>query len=118
MLNDYAFLNDHSYSLRPVLDDNDEELSLKKREIKSHKRRRSSNRSRMILFFFRIFIDFNMLIDKSPSTSKRKVSIDRSSSDKENSSNSSNASVSVTKKNPSSSSRRSRLSTRIAMTSS
>lgn len=41
MLNDYTFLNDHSYSLRPVLDDNDEELPLKKREVKSQKRRRS-----------------------------------------------------------------------------
>ena len=47
MLNDYTFLTDHSYSLRPVSDDNDEELALKKREVKSQKRRRSSIRSRM-----------------------------------------------------------------------
>ena len=46
MLNDYTFLTDHSYSLRPVLDDNDE-LPLKKRETKTPKRRQSSNRSRM-----------------------------------------------------------------------
>lgn len=59
-----------------------------------------------------------MFIEKASSPSKRKVSIDRSSSDKENSSSSSNASVSVTKKTSSSSSRRARLSTRIAMTNS
>ena len=123
MLNDYTFLTDHSYSLRPVSDDNDEELALKKREVKSQKRRRSSIRSRMNWLIFslpRIFIDFHVLIEKTPSASKRKVSIDRSSSDKENSSSSSNASVSVTKTNPSNSSqrRRSRLSTRLTMTTS
>jgi hypothetical protein len=45
MLSDYTFLTDHSYSLRPVVDDNDE-LSLKKREEKTKKSRRSSNRTR------------------------------------------------------------------------
>ena len=45
MLSDYTFLTDHSYSLRPVVDDNDR-LSLKKREEKNKKPRRSSNRNR------------------------------------------------------------------------
>ncbi len=46
MLSDYTFLTDHSYSLRPVVDDNDE-LPLEKREEKNKKARRSSNRTRM-----------------------------------------------------------------------
>jgi hypothetical protein len=95
MLSDYTFLTDHSYSLRPVVDDNDE-LSLKKREEKTKKSRRSSNRTL-----------------KTTSTTNRKASIDRSSSDKENNSSSSNT---VTNKTPSTGSRRARLSTRIAMT--
>ncbi len=44
MLSDYTFLTDHSYSLRPVADDNDE-LPLNQREGQNKKRRRSSNRT-------------------------------------------------------------------------
>ncbi|CAF0766335.1 unnamed protein product [Adineta steineri] len=68
MLSDYTFLSDHSYSLRPVADDNDD-LPLNQREGKTKKRSRSSNR-----------------INKTTLTSNRTVSIDRSSSDKENNS--------------------------------
>jgi len=50
MLSDYTFLTDHSYSLRPVADDNDE-LPLTKREEKTKKRRRSSNRTSMNSFY-------------------------------------------------------------------
>jgi len=98
MISDYTFLTDHSYSLRPVADDNDG-LSLNKREDKNKKRRRSSNRT-----------------NKTKSKTNRTVSIDRSSSDKENSSSSSNATNSLLNKPIGS--RRSRLSTRIAMTNS
>jgi hypothetical protein len=119
MLSDYTFLTDHSYSLRPVADDNDE-LPLTKREEKTKKRRRSSNRT-----------------NQTTSTTNRTVSIDRSSSDKENNSlilssssnvsipvinnslntNKSSTNVRVTKKK-SIGSRGSRLSTRTAMTNS
>jgi hypothetical protein len=119
MLSDYTFLTDHSYSLRPVADDNDE-LPLTKREEKPKKRRRSSNRT-----------------NQTTSTTNRTVSIDRSSSDKENNSlilsSSSNVSIPVTNnslntnksstnvrvtKKKSIGSRGSRLSTRTAMTNS
>jgi len=100
MISDYTFLTDHSYSLRPVDDDNDD-LSLNKREDKNKKPRRSSNRT-----------------NKTKSTTNRTVSIDRSSSDKENNSSSSNASLPATNKTKPIGSRRSRLSTRIAMTNS
>lgn len=46
MFSNYTFLTDHSYSLRPVSDDNDD-LSLNKREEKPKKRQRSSNRTSM-----------------------------------------------------------------------
>jgi len=51
MLANYTFLTDHSYSLRPDADNNDE-LSLNKREEKIKKPQRSSNRTSMKKFFF------------------------------------------------------------------
>ncbi|CAF3650884.1 unnamed protein product [Rotaria sp. Silwood1] len=68
MLNNYTFLTDHSYSLRPISDDNDD-LPLNQRERKTKKHRRSSNHT-----------------NETISTTNRTVSIDRSSSDKENNS--------------------------------
>jgi len=64
MLSEYAFLNDHSYSLKPNIDD-DDELPLGRREDK----RVPTNRS------------YTNTISNN-----RTVSIDRSSSDKENTS--------------------------------
>jgi len=64
MQSDYTFLTDHSYSIRVDYG----KLPLKQREIKTKKRRGTSNRS-----------------NKTKSTN-RTVSIDRSSSDKENNS--------------------------------
>jgi hypothetical protein len=64
MLSEYAFLNDHSYSLRPNIDD-DDELPLDRREDK----RVPVNRAYT-----------------SMASANRTVSIDRSSSDKENTS--------------------------------
>jgi hypothetical protein len=106
MLSDYTFLTDHSYSLRPVVDDNDD-LAFNKPEEKTKKRQRSSNR-----------------INKTKSTTNRTVSIDRSSSDKENNSTSINPSLSATdsllttNKNKPIGSRGSRLSARTTMTTS
>jgi len=58
MLGDYTFLTDHSYSLRPDADDNDE-LSLNKREEKIKKPQRSSNRTSMkIVWSFFLFYLF------------------------------------------------------------
>lgn len=55
MFSNYTFLNDHSYSLRPVIDDNDN-LSLNKREDKTKKRQRSSNRTSIFKEFIRSFL--------------------------------------------------------------
>jgi len=60
MLSDYTFLTDHSYSLRPVDDDNNE-LPLNKPEEKTKKRQRSSNRTSMkkfSSFFYFIYSNF------------------------------------------------------------
>ncbi|CAF0970126.1 unnamed protein product [Rotaria magnacalcarata] len=116
MLSTYTFLSDHSYSLRPVTDENDE-LPLNQREEKTKKRHKSSNRTNGTI-----------------STTNRTVSIDRSSSDKENNSiillNLNNTSTSTTTntsrtKNKSSAnkrtsigSRRTRVSTRTLVTDS
>ncbi|CAF0746189.1 unnamed protein product [Rotaria sordida] len=114
MLSNYTFLTDHSYSLQPVSDDNDD-LPLNQREGKNKKYRRSSNR-----------------MNETISTTNRTVSIDRSSSDKENSSlilsNSNNTPIQVPStsintntrsyKKTSNRSRRNRLSTRTLITNS
>ena len=74
MQSDYTFLNDHSYSIRVDHD-----------KIKTKKSRANSNRSSMKkeyrIFIFKII--FSYLIDKIK-PNNRTVSIDRSSSDKEN----------------------------------
>ncbi|CAF1625216.1 unnamed protein product [Adineta ricciae] len=109
MIKNYTFLSDHSYSLRPEADDNDE-LPLNQREDKNRKRRRSSIRT-----------------TKATSTANRAVSMDRSSSDKENASlvstKPARTSIPTTNSNKSSSDVRSnkkksapRSSTRTAMT--
>ncbi len=54
MLSDYTFLTDHSYSLRPVVDDNDD-LAFNKPEEKTKKRQRSSNRISKISLLFSIY---------------------------------------------------------------
>lgn len=68
MLADYTFLTDHSYSLRPDTDGPDA-LTKNRRADKPKKHRGSSTRTK-----------------KTTPTSNRTVSIDRSSSDKENNS--------------------------------
>ena len=93
MLNDYTFLTDHSYSLRPVVDDHEEETTRTRNDgAKKKKSRQSSARtsksrpwSRLASLFLLIFSS----VEKSESTVaivNRPASIDRSSSDKENNS--------------------------------
>ena len=84
MLSDYTFLNDHSYSLRPDADDNNE-LTSNQHEVKSKNHRRSSNRTSKKRFSSFLTCP-SFLLDKTTSTTNRTVSIDRSSSDKENNS--------------------------------
>lgn len=73
MLNDYTFLTDHSYSLRPVIDDHAEQATSNRNEnAKKKKSRQSSTRTKKS--------------ESTVSIINRPASIDRSSSDKENNS--------------------------------
>ena len=87
MLSNYAFLTDHSYSLRPVVNDDDELLS-GKRKRQSKKHRKSSKRTSMIIskhFFVIVHTrSLQFLLGETILNTNRTASIDRNSSDKEN----------------------------------